>query len=102
MRRCRATFSRDREKVAAKQPDEGSKRHPGDAEDSFAHCVYIGPHFLIREANDIKAYPLQVLCSHAIGNAALVLRAVDFHDEFGLEADEIRNVAALRTLPPKL
>jgi ornithine cyclodeaminase len=24
------TFSRDREKVAAKQPDEGSSRHPGD------------------------------------------------------------------------
>ena len=96
------TFSRDGEKVSPKATDEGSRRHPGDPQNSRAYSVSIGSDLFIREADDIEAHTLQVTRPVAIMNATVVLSPVDFNDQFGFEADEIRDVAALWSLASKL
>jgi len=65
----------------AEQPDEGSRRLPGDPENSCTHRVDIGSDLIVRKAHDIEAHPLQVTSAIAIADLAFVLSAIDLDDQ---------------------
>ena len=95
------------EKVPAERTDEGwivgrgachlrsAKSSPSLIEDFLANAVEIHSHPVVVEPDHVEAEPLEIIAAPNIGDAALVLLAIEFDNQVRFEAGAIGDVVPI-------